>query len=277
MNLFSSVLRNDADRQGFWYSALIGVFLGLLMGSALTSILGIIRLHNATPPAATAPVAKTGMAMTLHRGPLAPALEGFTDQQGRSVSTANLLGKVRVVTFISPLGDRYSPLIVSNLMNLFEELKNDGLLGKQVVFVSYNVDPSHTGPGKMSAFLSQVAGLDPATANWRFLTSSPSAVHHVVSEGYGIHYRQLGARDYARYAAQQRQAGQYLYATATNPLTGKYQPAYHIVDHDEMFIVGPRDHIWLRIHNASTYPDGRLMRFIATLLRLPGMPGLTPH
>lgn len=287
MNLFGSVLRNDADRQGFWYSSLIGVFLGLLVGSALTSILGIIYMHNATQaqtraqahaqPSLPAPISQAGFAIPLHRGPLAPVIQGFTDQNGHSVTTADLLGKVRVVTFVSPLGDHYTPLIVTNLMNLFEELKNDGLLGKRVVFVSYNVDPSHTGPGEMAAFLRQIAGLNPATPNWRFLTANPAVVHKLVSDGYGVHYRQLSASGYATFAAKQREDGNYLYATATNPLTGKSKPNYHVVDHDEMFIVGPRDHIWLRIHNASTYSDGRLMRFIATLLRLPGMPGIPHH
>lgn len=275
MRIFGSILRTDADRQGFWYSAGIGVFIGLLIGSAFTSILGLVHLHSTASKAqqAQAAVQAEGPPMALKRGPLAPAVKGFVDQNGKSVTTQDLLGKVRIVTFLSPLGNHYSPLVVSNLMNLYQELHNDGLLGKHVVFVSYNVDPAHTGPSEMSAFIKQIAGLNPMTADWRFLTADLATMRKLVTDGYGVRYRQIGAAEYAKLAAAQRQHGEYLYATAVNPLASQYKPDYHVVDHDEMVIVGPRDHIWARIPDASSYSNGDLMRFIATLLKLPGMPG----
>ncbi|OBS09290.1 SCO family protein [Acidihalobacter prosperus] len=272
MSLFSSVLRDDSDRQAFWYSAAIGAFVGLLIGAAMTSLWSIVRAHEdgrlsadtRKPPAP---------AIALHRGPLAPFVTGFVDQNGKPVTTHDLLGKVRIVTFLSPLGDRYSPLVVSNLMNLYQELKDDGMLGKQVTFVSYNVDPAHTGPAQMADFFKQIAGIDPRTADWHFLTAQPATVRKLVTEGYGVHYRQIGDAAYAKLSAKQREDGEYLYAKAVNPLSAQYRPDYHVIGHDELVVVGPRDHIWARIPDASTVSNGELMRFIASLLKLPGMPG----
>lgn len=276
--MLESVFKSEADRQGFWYSAGIGVFVGLLIGAALTSIVGILRVHKAYEAASASSQPADSTPIALHRGPLAPFVQGFVDQNGRPVGTHDLLGKVRIVTFLSPLGDRYSPLLVSNLMNLYQELKDDGMLGKQVTFVSYNVDPAHTGPTQMADFFQQIAGIDPHTADWHFLTAQPSTVRKLVTEGYGVHYRQISAAEYAKLSAKQRADGEYLYAKAVNPLAAQYKPDYHIIGHDELVVVGPRDHVWARIPDASTVSNGELMRFIATLLKLPGMPGADqPH
>lgn len=273
MRMLETVFRNEADRQGFWYSAAIGVFVGLLIGSVFTSILSIVRAHNSGQLETAAQTRTAATPITLHRGPLAPFVKGFVDQNGRPVTTDDLLGKVRIVTFLSPLGDRYSPLLVSNLMNLYQELKDDGMLGKQVTFVSYNVDSAHTGPEQMADFIQQIAGIDPHTADWHFLTAQPAAVRKLVTGGYGVQYRQISAAEYAQRSAEQRENGEYLYAKAVNPLTAQYKPDYHVIGHDALVIVGPRDHVWARIPDASTVSNGELMRFIATLLKLPGMPG----
>lgn len=269
---FASIFGTESDRQGFWYSALIGVFIGLLLGGAIAGILSSLHRHatNTRGKAKASNVAGSAI-IKFHRGPLAPFIKGFVNQNGKPVTTKDLLGKVRIVTFLSPLGDHYTPLVVTNLMNLYQDLQNDGLLGKKVVFVSYNVDPGHTGPHQLSEFLRKLTGLNPATAHWYFLTSQPKTVRKLVTGGYGVQYRQVTAAQYARLSAKKRQEAGYLYATAVNPLTSQYKPSYHVVHHDQIMIVGPRDHIWGHIPDASSYSDHKLMRFIATLLKLPGM------
>lgn len=269
---FASVFRTESDRQGFWYSALIGVFIGLLFGGAIAGILSSWRHHatNIQNKAGTSNATGSSI-IKFHRGPLAPFIQGFVNQNGKPVTTKDLLGKVRIVTFLSPLGDHYTPLVVANLMNLYQDLKNDGLLGKKVVFVSYNVDPRHTGPRQMSEFMKKLTGITPANAQWYFLTSQPKAVRKLVTSGYGVQYRQVTAAQYAKLSAKKRQEDGYLYATAVNPLTSQYKPSYHVIHHDQIMIVGPRDHIWGHIPDASSYSDHKLMRFIATLLKLPGM------
>ncbi|OBS09225.1 SCO family protein [Acidihalobacter prosperus] len=261
------------QRSYFWFSVSVGVFVGLVFGFAISSIVSTVRLHEARSHIDTR-AATDMMKSQVERGRFgkAPRFTDLIDQNGAKVASTRFKGKVQIVSFIAPYGVHSSPVLVSHLMNLYQELKQSGLLGSKVVFVSYNLDPTHAGPPEMSRFMQAIAGLGPADAsNWAFLTGSESSIGAVVAGRYAVQYRPLDAAAYRAYARRMQQRGQYDYAEAVNPLTQNAPPHPHIVDHDELVLVAPDGDIRVKIKQASAYPDDRILQDIAAMLKLPGM------
>ncbi len=226
------------------------ILIGLLLGGVLAFV-GSDLYHGVANPARIA-AARAERGYAIHDLGAAPSLRGFTDQLGRPFDPSTLRGKVQVVSFLDPRGTRVSPVIgVNLLMALESDLKTTGRFGKDVVFVSLNVDPQAADPATAASFLKQVVGFGtvPAPAEqWVFLGASPTHVAQVVREGYGVPYRRLGDGAFQRYAARQKAQGTYFYARAWNPLAESGLPA--VVGNSTIMIVGPNGHIRARIPRA---------------------------
>lgn len=261
------------QRSYFWFSISIGIFVGLLFGFAISSFVSTVRLHDATLHTESKSMNEM-MKSQVERGRFgkAPRFSDLINQNGQKVSSDQFNGKVQIVSFIAPYGVDSSPVIVSHLMNLYEELKQSHLLGSKVVFVSYNLDPEHAGTAVMSHFMKAIAGLEPADAsNWAFLTGSESSIGGIVAGRYAVQYRPLDTAAYQAYATRMKQQGLFDYAPAVNPVAQNAPAHKRIVGHDELVLVAPNGDIHVKIRQASAYPNDRILHDIAAMLKLPGM------
>ena len=242
------------------------VAVGLIVGVALT-FLGSELYHGTASPAKVA-AAQAEHGYAVHDLGAAPSLTGFTDQQGHPFDPKALRGKVQVVSFLDPRGTRVSPVIAVNLLMALEsDLKVTGKFGKDVVFVSLNVDPQASDPATTASFLKRVVGFGkaPATATqWPFLSGSATRVAQVVRDGYGVPYRRLGGAALRTYAAQRKAQGTYFYASAWNPLAEDGLPT--VVGNGTVVIVGPRGHIRARIPRAYQVSSVAVEQTIDALL-----------
>lgn len=224
-----------------------GLVLGLALAFALS--LGVHRMR-AAGSGADANSATPGFPVG-DLGP-APDLTGFTDQQGNSFDPSQMAGKVQVVSFLDPRGTRVSPVIAVNLlMALKADLQGTGQFGKDVTFVSIDVNPRPDGPEPTAAFLKQVVGYGkvPASpADWHFLSAPWDTVAQVVRNGYGVAFQRLDAKAYATYAGKRKAQGDFFYARAWNPLATEGAPT--IVGNGEIVIVGPQGRIRARVPRA---------------------------
>jgi protein SCO1/2 len=188
----------------------------------------------------------------------------LTNQTGQAVASSSFLGKVQVVTFLFPYCTGYCPLIALNLASLETALKAGGL-ADHVQFVAFDVDPAHTGPKEMAAFLAQY-GWDPKDPHWQFLTGSPEAIRNVVTKGFFIDFEQVSEAQEGAEAALARQQGRFVpEPEVANPLAEQARPDYDVVHNDALVVVDPKGRMRVVYDEASRVPNAELL---ATITRL---------
>lgn len=226
-------------------AAVVGAGAGFLLGR-----------HGGPSPGAL-PVLGTAPSYTL------------TDQLGRSVSSDRFAGKVQLVTFLSPYCTGSCPLIAYNLISLERVLEAAGLASR-VQLVAFDVDPGHTGPAAMAAFLRQY-GWDPSDPRWEFLTGTPEAVRAVVTGGFAIDYERVtGAQEAAEDAAARREGRFVPEPQVANPLATKADPDYDVVHNDALVVVDPEGRIRAFFDEAARLSNSQLMAVITRLVPDPG-------
>ncbi len=178
----------------------------------------------------------------------------LTDQLGHRVSSSNFTGKVRIVTFLFPYCTEYCPLIAGWLVRTEKMLAHDGLENR-VQIVSFNVDPAHTGPPVLRAFMSQY-GWNPNDTHWEYLTGAPGTIRRVVTDGYHIGYQQVG-----RKAGTHTAAGPHAY----NPLARRVQPDYDVEHNDDVVLVDPDGRIRAVISSAYKVTPRQIVSMVRKL------------
>lgn len=244
----------------------VQIAVGLVVGAAV-AFAGSEVFHGTSSPAKIA-ASRADHGYALHDLGAAPSLLGLTDQQGHPFDPRVLQGKVEVVSFLDPRGRRVSPVIGVNLLMAVEsDLKATGNFGKDVVFVSLNVDPQASNPATTASFLKRVVGFGrvPATATqWPFLSGSATRVAQVVRDGYGVAYRRLDGAALRSYAAKLKAQGTYFYANAWNPLAENGLPT--VIGNGTLIIVGPRGRIRARIPRAYQVSSAAVEQTIHAVL-----------
>ena len=188
----------------------------------------------------------------------------LTNQLGKTVSSTSFRGKVQLVTFLSPYCTGYCPLIALNLASLEKALEAGGLAG-QVQFVAFDVDPEHTGPSAMAAFLQQY-GWDPNGPHWQFLTGSPEAIRTVVTKGFFIDYEQVSEEQQDAEAEEARRQGRYVpEPEVANPLADQAKPDYAVIHNDALVIVDPKGRLRVVYDEASRVSNAELLATISQL------------
>ena len=108
----------------------------------------------------------------------APAPEfRLTAQDGSTVSTADLKGKVWVANFIFTRCAGPCPLMTSRMAQLNQSL---GSKVKDVELITITVDPENDTPEVLKAYSEKVGG----SSRWRFLTGPKDEVENTVSKGF---------------------------------------------------------------------------------------------
>jgi len=103
----------------------------------------------------------------------------LTDQQGRQVTDADLLGQVWVANFVFTRCPSVCPLLTAKFAALQKQL---GSL--PVRFISISVDPEYDTPQVLAAYAARFE----ADANrWQFLTGPLADIERTVVQGFKIH------------------------------------------------------------------------------------------
>src|SRR5690242_5011480 len=107
----------------------------------------------------------------------APAVM-LTDQAGRPFDLARLQGKAVLVSFVYTTCGGACPATTHTLYRVQQTLKEAGLWGKQVEFVSISLDPARDRPEVLAGY---ARVFDADTSAWHFLTGPPEAVAQVIA------------------------------------------------------------------------------------------------
>jgi protein SCO1 len=102
----------------------------------------------------------------------------LTDQAGKPFALESLRGKAVVVSFVYTTCNGVCPATTHSLYRVQQALKEAGLWGKEVEFVSISLDPARDTPEVLSGY-ARVYDADPSA--WHFLTGPPDKVAKVVA------------------------------------------------------------------------------------------------
>jgi protein SCO1/2 len=102
---------------------------------------------------------------------------GLADTEGRVVRLEDLRGKAVLVSFIYTTCGGVCPATTHRLYRAQEALKDAGLWGEKVVFVSISLDPVRDTPEVLRRYAS---AYDADAAGWRFVTGPRETVEAVV-------------------------------------------------------------------------------------------------
>lgn len=108
---------------------------------------------------------------------VAPQFE-LTDQEGRSVTTADLKGKVWVANFIFTRCQGPCPMITSRMAEINQAL---GAKAPDVKLISLTVDPDFDTPAVLKEY-GEKAGAK--ADNWKFLTGPREEMEKIIREGF---------------------------------------------------------------------------------------------
>jgi protein SCO1/2 len=121
-------------------------------------------------------------AVNLDQNYKAPAFE-LTDLDGQKVSLANTNGKVRVVYFFYANCPDICPPTTYLMSEAQNKLKDKGVFGKDVEFMSITFDPKRDTPDAMRKF---AAKFDVDASGWKFLREDSEEATKKLMEGFGL-------------------------------------------------------------------------------------------
>jgi protein SCO1/2 len=103
----------------------------------------------------------------------------LTDQSGAKFSSADLKGKVYLVSFVFTTCNGSCPATTHRMEQIQEALKEKGLLkDSKVRLLSITLDPARDTPEVLRGYM-KLYDADPAS--WRFLTGKPEEVNKVIA------------------------------------------------------------------------------------------------
>ena len=101
----------------------------------------------------------------------------LVDSDRQAFSLESLRGKVVLVSFLYTTCNGSCPLTASRLDRVRRSLREQGLWGRSVVFVSITLDPLRDTPEVLARYARNYRA-EPKT--WHFLTGSPERVNRVI-------------------------------------------------------------------------------------------------
>lgn len=238
----------SGGRRSFWWVG--GPFVVVVV--AVVTLVAVLLSHQSGPAAAPAADAGTNPANASVTGDYGDVPQyTLTDQNGAAFSSSALRGKVQVVAYLFPYCTSYCPIIGRTMQQTEQLVDQAGLTGK-VEFVAFNVDPAGAGPAQMRAFLSEF-GISPTDPAWHFLTGTPTAIQHVVRDGFHVYYKKVSRTEEDKQIAAEKANGTYVpQPDEPNTLATKANVRYDIVHNDMVEVVGPSGRIRNLLTSGST-------------------------
>lgn len=134
----------------------------VLIAFAYSQFSGAVRSRSVSP--------------RLEKYAMAPQFQ-FTDQNGKSVSTEDLKGKIWVANFIFTRCAGPCPVMTSRMSAVNQSL---GDKVKDVELITITVDPEFDTPEVLKKYSERVGGTD----RWRFLTGPKDKVEETITKGF---------------------------------------------------------------------------------------------
>ena len=104
----------------------------------------------------------------------------FTDQNGKTISNKNYLGKVYVVEFFFTTCPTICPRMSANLVqvqNAFDGFDNFGV-------ASFSINPEHDTPEVLKAYADEYGMTNP---NWHLMTGAQEDIYKLANEGFNLY------------------------------------------------------------------------------------------
>lgn len=117
----------------------------------------------------------------------------LTNQAGKSVYSADLKGKLLVISLIYTECTDICPITTIKMRELQDRLRTEGMLGSDALLLSITVDPERDTPEVLAQYATEF-GAD--TTSWHFLTGQPDYVRKVVVEGLLLGYDKTPPTDH---------------------------------------------------------------------------------
>jgi len=116
----------------------------------------------------------------------------LVDQAGRTLSVADLRGKVLAINFVFTTCSDSCPILTAKMVEIQRRLGQN--FGRRVHFVSISVDPLTDTPERLRAYAAKFSADIPG---WSFLTGTPAQIEDVVRR-FGAYSRrdERGAVDH---------------------------------------------------------------------------------
>ena len=159
-----------------------GLAAVVVAGAAAAGAFALTRTHGSQPQRPSGIPASVSDSqinlMGLAPVPGAPA-PGFTltDQQGRTLSLADLRGKAVVLEFMDPHCTDICPIVSAEYVDAYHDL---GALASKVVFVAINVNQYHAAVSDMMAYSREQRLI--TIPDWHFFTGPVPALRTVWSD-----------------------------------------------------------------------------------------------
>ncbi len=106
-------------------------------------------------------VASCAVSLPSRTGPM----WNLTNQDNQAFGSANLQGRVVLVTFVYTNCPTVCPLITAQMKKLQDEFKQDGAYAARLAFVSITVDPQRDTPVRLKEYAARM-GVDFSGWNW---------------------------------------------------------------------------------------------------------------
>jgi protein SCO1 len=103
----------------------------------------------------------------------------FTERSGKTVTQADLLGKVWVASFVFTRCSGPCPQVSATMARLQSELTKE----KDFCLITFTVDPARDDPKELTRY-ANLFQADPD--RWLFLTGKEEAIHRLVSKGFKV-------------------------------------------------------------------------------------------
>lgn len=107
---------------------------------------------------------------------------------GRTVASDDLEGRVVLANFIFTNCTEFCPTLTPRMAQVQERLKEDGLLGEDVVLLSFSVDPEYDTQDVLLEYAERYGADHDA---WRFLTGTPEEMEGIVTDGFKLAYTEV--------------------------------------------------------------------------------------
>jgi protein SCO1 len=117
---------------------------------------------------------------------------------GHSVTLTKSAGKVRLVAFIYTRCNASCPVVTSQMVQLQNNLKREGIFGNDVELISITMDPAYDTESVLRNYEKKY-GVAPV--GWEFLTGTQQTVDKTLKE-YGVYAKKVDATQYVHTVAE---------------------------------------------------------------------------
>ena len=107
---------------------------------------------------------------------------------GRAVASDDLKGRVVLANFIFTNCTEFCLTLTPRMAQVQERLREDGLLGEDVVLLSFSVDPEYDTPDVLLEYAERY-GAD--HDSWLFLTGATDEMEGIVTDGFKLAYTEV--------------------------------------------------------------------------------------